>query len=169
MISPALEARTIANFGLMTLVGMCCIPATNAEPADSHITIDNAWVRAMPPMQSSTAGYLTVHNRGDRVVEIVGASSQPVANVEMHNSIEVKGLMSMERIHTLSLSAGTKVEFTPGGKHLMIMGLEKMPAPGDAVELCLEFDTGHVVCTQADVRRTAPGSNDNDGTEHQHH
>jgi copper(I)-binding protein len=169
LISQASVARTIANLGLTTLVTVCFIPATNAQQADFRITIENAWVRAMPPTQSSTAGYLTVHNHGDSPVEIVAASSQPVANVEMHNSTEVNGLMSMERMHTLSLSARTKVEFTPGGKHLMIMGLEKMPAPGDTVELCLEFDTGRVVCTQADVRRTAPGLNDDDGTEHQHH
>lgn len=159
----------MANLGLTTLVGVSFIPATNAQQADFHITVDNAWIRAMPPTQSSTAGYLTVHNRGEGAVEIVAASSQPLANVEMHNSIEVNGLMSMERIHKLNLAAGTKVEFTPGGKHLMIMGLEKMPAPGDAVQLCLEFHTGQVVCTQADVRRTAPELNDNDGAEHQHH
>ena len=123
----------------------------------------------MPPTQSNTAGYLTVSNGGDSVVQIIAASSTPVANVEMHNSIEVDGMMRMERVYKLSLASGEKVDFTPGGKHLMIMDLNKMPAPGDTVELCLEFDTGQEVCAQADVRRVAPGSNDDNEAKHQHH
>jgi copper(I)-binding protein len=169
LITQPFVARTFAKLGLMMAVGVGLIPATDAQQAEFDVVIDNAWVRAMPPTQSSTAGYLSVFNGGDSVVQIIAASSTPVADVEMHNSMEVDGLMRMERVHALSLEPGEKIDFTPGGKHLMIMGLDKMPAPGDTVELCMEFDTGQVVCAQADVRRTAPGSTDDNEAKHQHH
>jgi copper(I)-binding protein len=169
LIPQPVVARTLVKLGLVIAVSVGLIQATNAQQRESHVVIDNAWVRAMPPTQSSTAGYLTVFNGGDSVVQIIAASLTPVADVEMHNSIEVDGLMRMERIHKVKLGPGEKIDFTPGGKHLMIMGLDKMPAPGDTVELCLEFDTGQVVCAQADVRRAAPGSIEDNESKHQHH
>ena len=150
-------------------MAVCFVPLTLAQQGELHIDLDNAWVRAMPPTQSSTAGYLSVYNGGDRAVEVVAVNSLPRATVEMHNSIEVDGMMTMKRLLNQKVEPGETVEFTPGGKHLMIMGLEQMPAPGDSVELCLEFNTGNVVCTQADVLRTAPGAHDDDQSKHQHH
>ena len=147
--------------GLSTLV--------YAQTAESLIVLDKAWVRAMPPMQSNTAGYLTVFNGGDSAVEVTAVSSLPVARVEMHNSLEVDGMMTMERVRTLTIGPGEKVEFTPGGRHLMIMGLNKMPAAGETVELCLQFNSGGALCTQADVRRTAPEIGDDNESRHQHH
>jgi copper(I)-binding protein len=130
-------------------------------------SIENAWVRAMPPSQANTAGYLTLENTGQRALRIVGAHSLPEAVVEIHSSGIVDGMMTMQAVDVVEVAPGNSVEFGPGGMHLMIMGLEKMPAPGEQVKLCLEFESASPLCADATVRKAPPAADEADS--HQHH
>lgn len=129
----------------------------------AEVVIEQAWVRAMPPTQRMTAAYLTVINRGDGPVKITGASSPLASAAELHESREVDGYTRMERLHQLPLAAGEAVHLSPGGMHLMLMGLEHMPAPGSTVQLCLSLSAGEAVCVDAPVKKDA-GT-----TDHRHH
>ena len=140
-----------------------------AIASQTGVFIDNAWVRAMPPSQPNTAAYLTVRNEGEISLRIVAASSDPQAAVEIHTSREVDGMVSMQRLEGVTLKPGQSVEFAPGGMHLMMMGLNKMPAPGEQVKLCLQFDSGTSVCADAEVRRVAPSSDHQQHHNHEHH
>ena len=131
-------------------------------------SIGNAWVRAMPPSQANTAAYLTLENTGQRALRIVGAHSHPEAVVEIHSSGIVDGMMTMQAVGVVNVAAGNSVEFGPGGMHLMIMGLAKMPAPGEQVKLCLEFESASPLCADATVRKAAPAADDA-AASHQHH
>lgn len=119
---------------------------------DADIRVENAWVRALPPSQSTTAGYLTVVNQGSTAIAIVGASSNIAAKVELHRTRTVDGMMSMEQVQGLAVAPGERVQLAPGGTHLMLFGLKYMPAPGDDVRLCLQLASGKEVCSAADVR-----------------
>ena len=146
------------------------LPVTAQEPESQdagNIHIENAWVRAMPPGQSNTAAYLSVKNGGDRSLQITGAYSEPHARVEMHTSAEVDGMVTMERLAQVTVAPGQAVQFAPGGMHLMMLDLQKMPAPGEQVKLCLNFQSGTSACAQAEVRRVAPSLDDK--TLHNHH
>jgi len=137
--------------------------------SQAGVIIENAWVRAMPPSQPNTAAYLTVRNEGETRLQIVGATSEPHARVEIHTSREVDGMVSMARLQEVILEPGQSVQFAPGGMHLMMLGLNKMPAPGEQVKLCLVFDSGASACTNAEVRRVAPSPDDQLHQNHQHH
>jgi copper(I)-binding protein len=126
--------------------------------------IEDAWVRALPPTQKTTAAYLTVTNRGDAAIDIVGASTGIAAEVEIHKTREVEGYTRMERLDGLSLAPGESLSLAPGGTHLMLLGLERMPLPGESVELCLQPAAGSPVCTDAAVRRS-----ESDAPAHDHH
>jgi copper(I)-binding protein len=127
-------------------------------------SIEHAWVRAMPPSQANTAAYLTFENTGQRPLRIVGAHAHPEAVVEIHTSGIVDGMMTMQAVDVVDVAAGKSVEFAPGGMHLMIMGLQKMPAPGEQVKLCLEFESASPLCADVTVRKAAPAA-----ANHQHH
>jgi copper(I)-binding protein len=71
--------------------------------------------------------------------------------------------MRMEPLSTLEVPACASVTLGPGGTHLMLLELERMPATGEARRLCLETDQGELVCTNAVVRKDA------DGGDHHHH
>ncbi len=140
----------------MHRIGAALLLALLATPASAELAIEDAWVRALPPTRSATAGYLTAINRGAEPLRIVGARAQGAGRVEIHRTLEVDGLLRMEPVAELVLAPGERVELAPGGTHLMLLELEAMPAAGDAIELCLEIDRGEESCASAEVRREAP-------------
>jgi len=135
--------------------------AVLAAPAVADfLTLEDAWVRALPPTQSVTAGYLEVTNTGEDAVRIVGAAADGAGLVELHESRSEDGAMRMVPVAVLPLAPGESASFEPGGLHLMLKDLERMPAPGDSVRLCLITDDGEPSCTEAPVRRDAPAPGD---------
>ena len=139
--------------------------ANSAEPSSSTlgVTVEDAWVRAMPPTQHNTAAYFTVKNNGDAEIVITGATSDSADEAQIHQSRDIDGYMRMERLESIILAPAETVEFTPGGIHLMLLGLEQMPAVGSTVNLCLLLASGPAVCADAPVRKSAGESS------HDHH
>ena len=134
-------------------------------PAAADITLRDAWVRALPPTQPTTAGYVTIANDGDEPVSLTGASASAAGRVEIHTTREEGGLVRMERLERLQIGPGVEVRLEPGGTHLMLMALERMPETGETVSLCLEFVPGGRLCTDAPVRRNGGAHGDH----HHHH
>jgi copper(I)-binding protein len=144
---------------------LCGLVSQAALATDTGgLTVDDAWVRALPPGQPNTAAYLTVTNAGDEGVTIVGGTADIAGSVEIHTTRQVDGYQRMEQLSEVALAAGQSLIFSPGGMHLMLLELQKMPAPGDRVQLCLTLAAGEAVCTSAEVRKSA-GSQQS----HEHH
>jgi copper(I)-binding protein len=138
-----------------------------AELAEgSPLAIEDAWVRAMPPGQHSTAAYMAVTNRGHTALNITGAAAELAQSAEIHISREIDGFMTMAPVENLALAPGEIVQLSPGGMHLMLMGLASMPTEGSTVRLCLESSTGQSACVDAPVQRGAAGGG---AQGHQHH
>lgn len=142
----------------------CLAPLAALAAGSAPLGMSDAWVRALPPGQPNTAGYLVVTNSADTAVTIVGASSPLAGSVEIHTTREVDGLQRMERLDQVEVAAGQSVAFAPGGMHLMLLRVSRMPAPGEEVQLCLQLAKGDELCTLALVRKSA-----GDGQTHQHH
>ncbi len=148
------------RFCLAALPLLFCA-AVSAEPS---LRIEGAWVRALPPTQSNTAAYLTVHKDGAAVAKLVDASAAGADRVEFHTTREVDGYMRMSRLDTLEVAAGESLQLAPGGTHLMLFGLAAMPQPGESVHLCLATAAGGEACFDAPVRRDA-----GEDVQHHHH
>ena len=138
--------------------------AVNARAGELELT--DAWVRALPPVQKMTAGYLTVTNSGDTAVELVGGSTPVASTIEIHTSREVDGYMRMEQLPGLTVLPGESVTLAPGGTHLMLLGLKRMPTPGEIVQICLSSSEDEQFCVDATTRKSAP---DGDNSDHAHH
>ncbi len=137
--------------------------ACSALPARGELLLSEAWVRALPPTQTATAAYLTARNTGSRPIRIDGASATGAGRAEIHVTREVDGLLRMQRLDEISLAPGEEVALTPGGIHLMLLELERMPAEGDSVTLCLRAAGVDAACTEAPVRRGGPSGHDHHG------
>ncbi len=161
-----LPLMVLTTVNAATAAGAASMPGDTLPAASA--TIENAWVRAMPPSQANTAAYLTIENTGQRAIRIVGAHSYPEAIVEIHSSGIVDGMITMQAVGVVEVAPGKRVEFGPGGMHLMIMRLEKMPAPGEQVKLCLQFESTSPLCADATVRKAAPAA-DGAASSHHHH
>jgi copper(I)-binding protein len=155
----SLSRRVSALFALALL--------TLSAPAlsESSLRLSDAWVRALPPTQSSTAAYLTVSNTGTEVLVIEGASATLAGRAEIHTTREVDGLVRMERLPAVTIAPGESVDFAPGGTHIMLLDLERMPAAGEWVTLCLQPRSGAAACIEAPVSRGEVLGE----SEHQHH
>ena len=83
---------------------------------------DKAVVNLSPVDGNPSAGYMDLH--GGRVdVELVGVTSADVLRMEMHETTEEDGMMSMAKLKSIPVPAGKTVKLEPGGKHLMIWGI----------------------------------------------
>lgn len=139
---------------------------SQAAEVEPDVVIEQAWIRAMPPTQRNTAAYLSVTNRGSVALQIVGATTQLTEKAEIHVSREVEGYTRMEHLDSVPLPPGQTVKLTPGGIHVMLLDLEKMPVEGSSAPLCLVFSSGQTTCVDALVQK---GSTSEGKPGHQHH
>lgn len=113
----ALPMRALALFA--TLAAPLALSACG-DPAPTYI--DQAWVRLSPNKDAPAAGYFTAHG-GDAGTQLRGVLTDYALKVEMHESVSEGGKMTMKPIASVDIPAGSKVAFAPGGKHLMLWGV----------------------------------------------
>lgn len=119
--------------------------ATAAEDSGSSVVVSDAWVRATTQADdpSMTGAFMAIDNEGADDITLTGASSPVAKMTEIHEMAMVDGSMVMRKIEGgLDIAAGFGQVLMPGGNHVMLMGLTEELAPGDEVELVLEFSDG---------------------------
>lgn len=125
-----------------------------AAERKAGIEFENVWIRAMPPFQPNSAGYMTITNHRDTAIAIVGARSNVSEHTELHTTRKVDGLMRMEPLDGLAVAPGERVELAPGGTHLMLLELAYRPVPGDDIILCLQLASDEEICIPSEVRKS---------------
>lgn len=128
--------------------------ARAAGDAVAPLRLSRAWVRAMPPGRDMTAAYLTVANPTDDAITIRAVQASR-GDASLHETRRVDGQMQMRALATLTLPAHGEVQLEPGGLHIMLMGLDRTPAAGEQLRLCL-VSTAGTACADAAVLRRAP-------------
>jgi copper(I)-binding protein len=101
-------------------------------------------------------GYLTLANVGKTPLKLVAVESPAAQSVTVHQSSMANGVMSMRPVTGLTIAPGAKVEFAPGGYHLMLIGLKAPQALGGKVPLTLVFDSGLKVKIDLSVEAGPP-------------
>lgn len=134
------------------LVALFASLVSSAALADT-LSIEGAHVRAVPPVSTTTAAFMELHNQGSTDRLLVAASTPAARVAELHNHVDVDGVMQMRRVETIPMPAGERVSLAPGGYHLMLIDLVAPLHEDDRVELTLEFDGGDTRTLEAPVRR----------------
>jgi hypothetical protein len=145
--------RRVMAYLVLLAAGM--VPAAvNAAPA-TPIAVVGAWIR---PAQAGMngAGYMTLVNRGRLADRLIGASSPAAAQVSLHRSLEIGGVMTMRPVPVLDVGGGARVSFAPGGLHLMFEGLRRPLLAGQSVPVSLTFAKAGRVRATLIVRVGAP-------------
>ena len=142
------------------------LAAAVSEPNPcADLTLTDAWVRVLPPTLGRTAAYLELSNSGGQACVVTAARSAIAGVVEIHQTIDVEGFKRMQAMAELVVPPKETVRLTPGGIHLMLLELTRMPEEGDSIDLCLATSAGEEICTTAVARRDSSGG----GAEHHHH
>jgi copper(I)-binding protein len=149
---------------ILLVVAVASVFAAPAIQAAEALRLSDAWVRAMPPGQRMTAGYLSISNPGELPVTLQSVSSD-AGMASLHETRVEEGRSSMRAVHSLTIAPGETVELAPGGMHIMFMGLESVPAQGETLGVCLQTSVGEQ-CLDMPVQRSAEDHADH--SQHQH-
>lgn len=106
----------------------------------TSMTVDQIWAR--PGLSGGNgAVYFLIDNPTSQDDVLLSASSDISAFVEIHESVmKENGTMSMEKQEFVPLPGGERVEFKPGGLHVMLINLEEDLKSGDQFSLTLTFE-----------------------------
>lgn len=106
----------------------------------AQVRVSGGWIRWLPG-NGPLAGYFQMENRGNEPLELVGASGADFSRIQLHRSIETKGMERMIHLHSITIPAGATVRFKPGGYHLMLWRRHDLKI-GQKVEIRLHFSGG---------------------------
>lgn len=113
------------------------------------LEIGHPWSRATPNAAPVGAGYLTVANKGATADRLLSAASDVSAKVEIHEMAVIDGVMRMRALDKgIEIPAGGKVEFKPGGFHIMFIGLKQPLAKNTAFKGTLTFEKAGTVAVE---------------------
>jgi copper(I)-binding protein len=117
------------------------------------VYVDGAYIRLSPNPDNPSAGYFTIHG-GSKPVTLRAVETDSAVRLEMHESMVMDGgMMDMKSLDTVDVPAGAKVEFKPGGRHVMLWQVNQQAIAAGKVEFKLVFSNGDRLLVDAVVQR----------------
>jgi copper(I)-binding protein len=100
----------------------------------------------------TSAAYFVVVNQGSEADTLVGATSGVASKAEFHETRIVNDVAEMVPIPRLDVPAGGRVEFKPGGYHLMLEGLTQDLKVGETIKLTLQFEKSGAITLDVPIQ-----------------
>ena len=139
------------------------VPAADSvaeEATVQHIGLmaHGSWSRPLAPDATVAAGYLLLMNHSAQPETLVAASAEGVGRIEIHDMVEVDGVMQMRPIEGgITIDVNASVTLSPGGKHLMFLDVSRAWTAGETIPVTLEFASGQTLAVDFPVRDGAVG------------
>lgn len=105
-----------------------------------ELTVTGAWARPTPPGAGMGAIYLTIHNGSTKSDRLLKLRTSVASAASVHRTEELDGTVRMREVAVLHVAAGERIEFRPGGHHVMLTGLGKPLVEGQVFFLELVFE-----------------------------
>ncbi len=134
----------------LTVLAAPVLLSACADPAPLYV--DRAWVQINPNDAGPASGYFTIHG-GAEPTRLLSVTTEGAQRIEMHESIEKNGMMTMQAVESVDVPAKSKVEFAPGGKHLMIFGVNPAIVETGKLTMTMFFANGDRLIVDAVVRK----------------
>lgn len=119
-----------------------------------NIVLSEGYIHApVSPNARTAAGFLTLVNNSASPLRLTAATAKGFRTVELHSMTMDNGTMRMRTLPDgVDLLPGQPVAFAAAGLHLMLIGPEAQPKPGDTVPVTLTFSDGSSLDTELAVR-----------------
>jgi len=107
--------------------------------------ISDTWARATFALAKTGAAYFIISNSGDKAILIKSISISPkfAMSAELHHTVMKNDMMQMRELDDgVRIEPEETVEFSPGAKHIMIMGLRGPLIKGKELALTIHFEDG---------------------------
>lgn len=129
------------------------------------LKVSDGWVRLTPPVVKNAAAYFNLENISDDNLIIIGVQTKIADKALMHQVVSENEMVRMEHMERLKLNPGETQQFSPGGKHLMLINLHQPLREHEMVSFSFLLENGDVIVSEMPVLRQAPSDEDT----HQHH
>ncbi|HEY6336076.1 MAG TPA: copper chaperone PCu(A)C [Alphaproteobacteria bacterium] len=136
--------RQLACLALAAL-GLVLAAAANANDCTAgNLLIARPWARAS--VASNGVVYLIIANNGQKADRLTAVSTPMAKSAELHTTHEMEnGVMDMAPLADVEIKQGAPAVFTPGGNHVMLIGLAHPLKQGERFPMTLTFeDAGQV-------------------------
>lgn len=131
------------------LTALAALAGCNADPPANPA--DGPPVIRLPavPGRPGVAYFVLQHE--DARGALIGVSSPQAARAEMHETMGGHDMSSMRPIARVPFENG-RIAFAPGGRHVMLFGLDPRLAPGGRAQLSFRFEHGPPLTLDAQVQ-----------------
>lgn len=121
----------------------------------SPLSVEDGWVRLMPPVAPNSAAYFKLNNQGKSAVDLVAVESDVAGVLELHTIVEEGELRRMQQLQKVTVPAQGSVQFKPGSYHVMLIGLKQPLQENQMVPLTLRFASGESLAVELQVKDPA--------------
>lgn len=135
----------------------------------AQVSVEDAWIREVPPGSPAAAVFMVITNASDKAVRVMKMTSPIAKRVEWHDMKHDNGLMRMTQRKVIELPANGRVQLQPSASHVMLLDMEKAPAPGSQVPVILSLDNGQQLTINPVVRKTELQKKELRKPQHHHH
>lgn len=125
---------------LLSILVAAVLATSACSGSSGELTIQDAWARPASAGENGAA-YFVIENGTAEDDSLLSVSSAIATASEVHMSMgDDNGVMSMQMQESVTLTARDKVEFKPGGLHVMFVNLTRDLKVGDTITLVLNFE-----------------------------
>ena len=124
----------------------CLVIANGAVGQTGQLEIKAPWARATPGHAENGAAYLTIVS--PTAGRLTAVSSPVAKKAELHTMSTEGGVMRMRPLAAIDIPAGQTVTLSPGGMHIMLLGLTQPLHQGPSSSMWTSLLTVSPTCTR---------------------
>lgn len=133
---------------LSLLAPFALISCADPQP----LYVDQGWISLASDPEKPSAGYFVIHG-GEAPVTLMGVQTEAAQRIDMHESMMKDGMSMMQPITSVDVPAKSEVAFAPGGKHLMLFGINPGAVKQGKLTMTLIFSNGDRIIIDSVIRK----------------
>lgn len=126
-------------YAAIAVLALAGAPAHARDYTLGALHVVEPYARATPPGARTAGAWFRIENRGTRNDELVGVASPVADSVELHVMRMEGKVAQMRPVSGIGIPGGATVALTPGGYHVMLVGLHRPLVAGGSFPLTLSF------------------------------
>lgn len=140
---------------LSLLAAGIALASLSACQPPAQLLVEKAYIQLSPVKDNPSALYFTVRG-GPADTELRSVTSAHIQRLEMHETVEENGMSMMKPIRSVAVPTRGVVEFKPGGRHVMVWGLDNAAQKAGKAEFEFSFSNGERILADAVIQKMEP-------------
>ena len=133
------------------LAALVALGGCDQAPPEPRVTVENAVV-VLPVLPGRPgAAYFELRTTNDPT-RLTAVTSPRIGRIELHETISEGGVARMRPLENTTFDPAEPLAFAAGGRHAMLLDIDRDVRPGDTVPLTFSFDPAPPVTVEVEVR-----------------